>query len=59
MDWAKQNWAFDLMQSGASTPTDMDLFTPTFPKPSCPLNGAYRLGPIFQTPTCNLGGHVD
>jgi prepilin-type N-terminal cleavage/methylation domain-containing protein len=60
IDGAKQQWALENKAVDTSTPANSDI-TPYLKGntlPSCPANGAYTLGSVATSPSCNIAGHT-
>jgi hypothetical protein len=63
IDAAKQQWALENKKQSTDTPAASDL-KPYLGRgaegemPVCPAGGVYTFGPVGQSPTCSVPGHV-
>ena len=55
---AKDSWRFNSGKTTNDIPTMNDLTNWMGGVAVCPDGGTYTLGPVWQTPTCSIKGHV-
>lgn len=61
IDGAKELWALEKKQPLTATPTDGELFGKGLyiaHKPGCPAGGAYALGRVEESCTCDVPRHA-
>lgn len=55
---AKERWAMENHKVGTDTPTMANLVTAYIKTtPICPAGGAYTVGQVSDSPTCDVPGH--